>query len=930
MVDSGADISIVPLKLFQPDNTSIRHSLVTANNGKINVFGEKKLTLIIPSIPGTFTWTFTVADVRRPILGSDFLSNFKLLVDCHNTCIIKKQMVIMNTEKQTCLRIETSGTPVNQKVRRLGGVVYNQIKKEFEDMLNQEIIQPSDSEWASPLVIIKKKDGTFRPCGDYRMLNACTKPDRYPLPRMSDILEKVTGCTFFSTFDLKKAYHQIPINEEDRHKTAIITPFGLFEYKQMPFGLKNASQTFQRHMDNCLQDCREFTSVYIDDILVYSKSPDEHQKHLQIVKDVLLKNKLQVNSEKCQINKSEVDFLGFTISSKGIKPIKSKIDAISNMSVPKTFKSLRRFIGTMAFYQWMIPNLSKTMSPLHDLITASSKNRALRWLPIHEEAFRIALKKLTEIVDMATPNYSKTFVLCTDASGTAIGGSLNHESDDGRLCPISFFSRKLNHAEKRYSTFDRELLALVLSIKHFNHYLLGSKFIVRTDHKPLLHIMQMKNQSGRQWRWTEFLSQYDMQIQFIKGSENIVADFLSRKDADDEILKEVEHISLSDLVKSQKDYQFIKDIQSHSLKLKTTKEGVLVDTSKSNTRIALPECFRFNEFERLHNLCHQGSNATIRLISSRYVWPGMRAEIRKWCRFCQICQANKITRHTKSPLGSIPNLGKFKVLHIDLVGPLPSIKNKRFILTMIDRDTSWTEVVPLNDITSESVIKALTKEWISRFGVPEIIVSDNGRQFISEVFSNFCESFGIEHRHTTPYHPQCNGKVERFHRSLKNALRSQGTNAERNWLENLPLIMLGIRNAVGEDSELSPSQTIYGTTIRLPGDIVLPSHSDGQTRVSTEFQNSCLRSHGITKTFMPKGIDKCKFVWIKRETRRPLQPVYEGPYRVSRRNEDGKVIEVIRRGRTERISIDKIRPAFILHAPSFDGGSDVVLHSENI
>jgi len=573
----------------------------------------------------------------------------------------------------------------------------------------------------------------------------------------------------------------------------------------------------------------------------------------------------------------------------------------------------------MAFYQWMIPNLSETLSPLHDLISVSNKNRTIQWLPIHEEAFRLALKKLTQIVDMATPDYQKTFVLCTDASSTAIGGSLNHESHGGRLAPISFFSRKLSHSERRYSTFDRELLALVLSIKHFNHYLLGSKFIVRTDHKPLLHIMDMKNQSGRQWRWTEFISQFDMQIQYIKGSENIVADFLSRKDADDEIFKEIQHISISDLIKSQKDDNSLKDIVSHSLKLKTTKEGVLVDTSKNNTRIVLPECFRFNEFERLHNLCHQGSNATIRLMTGRYVWPGMKAQIRKWCKFCQICQANKITRHTKAPLGSIPNLEKFKVLHIDLVGPLPIIKNKKFILTMIDRDTSWTEVVALNEISSEAVVKAITKEWVSRYGVPEIIVSDNGRQFISEKFNHFCESFGIEHRHSTPYHPQCNGKIERFHRSLKNALRTQSTNAERTWLENLPLTMLGIRNASSEDTELSPSQTMFGTTIRLPGDIILPSCSEGQTIVPTEFQNSCLRSHGNIKTFMPKGIDNCKFVWMKRELRRPLQPIYEGPYLVTWRKEDGKVIEILRRGQAERVSIDKIRPAFILSSPS-DGG----------
>jgi len=408
-----------------------------------------------------------------------------------------------------------------------------------------------------------------------------------------------------------------------------------------------------------------------------------------------------------------------------------------------------------------------------------------------------------------------------------------------------------------------------------------------------------------------------MQLQYIKGEENVVADFLSRQpdDDDERIMQEISHIAISDLLKNQQDDQSLIGIEKHSLKLHRTKEGVLVDKSKTNLRIVLPEQLRYNEFERLHNLCHQGANATIRLISDRYVWPKMRSEIRNWCKHCLKCQANKVSRHTKAPVGTLPSLGKFKVVHLDIVGPLPIIKGKKFLLTMIDRETSWTEVVPLREITTSSIVTAMINDWISRFGTPEIVITDNGRQFISGEFNAFCNTFGIDHRQTTSYHPQCNGKIERFHRTLKNALRTRAENAEREWLNDIPITMMAIRNMASEETELSPSQVVLGTTVRLPGDIVLPSCSDQQTMISTEFRNNWLRSHGLKQIFIPKDMKECKSVWIKSENRRPLQPIYEGPYTITKRYNDGKVLQIMKKGKLENVSVDRTRPAFILKKP---------------
>ena len=348
--------------------------------------------------------------------------------------------------------------------------------------------------------MVKKGDGSYRPCGDYRLLNQRTKPDRYPLPRMSDILSAVSNCKIFSTIDLEKAYHQIPIHEEDKHKTAIITQFGLYEYNFMPFGLKNASQTFQRYIDQILRPFRAFALSYIDDIIIFSPDQNSHKQNLAAVRTALQQNGLKINENKCKFHQHNVNFLGFNISGEGIQPIQDKIDQILNLKAPANGKALKRFIGAVTFYQWMIPHLSQIISPLHDLAaSANNKRKLFNWTRKHLEAFETCKQSLLTITSMAVPNQEKIMVLYTDASTNAIGASLNQYNTSEKLEPIAFF-RKLNGAEKKYSAFDRELLAVYLSIKHFKHHLEGTKFILRTDHKPILHIHSMKAQSNRQRR----------------------------------------------------------------------------------------------------------------------------------------------------------------------------------------------------------------------------------------------------------------------------------------------------------------------------------------------------------------------------------------------------------------------------------------------
>ena len=907
LIDSGADISVLPIKLFSPDSTEPSRKLVAANNVEIKVHGQRTLSMKIIGFNQKFQWKFIVADVIRPILGADFLLHYGALVDCkHARISIGQQssttqpineVQLSNTSEsdtETVLKIETHGPPIAQRSRRLGGHILSEVRKEFDSLISGGIIRESKSEWASPIVVVKKKDGTFRPCGDYRALNAVTKADRYPLPRITDILDRIGGKQFFSTYDLVKAYHQIRISEDDIHKTAVITPFGLYEYCTMPFGLKNASQTFQRHMDKILRPFREYACCYIDDIIVFSSSEEEHAVHNARIRDALSRANLSINLDKCNISKQCVNFLGFQISSTGIAPQPGKIQSIIDFRVPNNTKALRRFIGAITFYQWIIPNLSSTISSLHELVAISSKNKQKYiWTEKHRHAFEETKEKLRSATEMCPPDYHRKFILCTDASNTGIGASLNHRNGNGKLQPIAFFSRKLSTTEQKYSTFDRELLAVYLSIKNFKHHLEGNKFELLTDHKPLTHLTSMKEPSNRQWRWIQYINQFDVEIHHIRGQDNQVADCLSRQ-METEINQLVpSSIAVADLIREQKSCNLKESLKDASLKLEETKDGILIDTTTNAPRIILPQSYQFNEFHRIHDLCHPGTNATLKQIKSKYVWPGMRANIREWCRQCEKCQKNKVSRHTKSELKQLPDLGKFKVIHIDIVGPLPSVNNKKYILSIIDRHTAWPEAIPISEITSEIIIKTIEREWICRYGVPEILITDNGRQFTSSNFKTFCDKQHIEHRRTTPYHPQCNGKVERFHRTLKAALRTHSDNCSKSWANDIHMVMMGLRNTISEDTGQSLSQAVFDTNLRMPGDLVIK------------------RRKQRWKTYFPKALKTCTHVWMLSESRTSLQPVYDGPFEVISRSQDLKTYEIKLPNRVTRVSVDKLKPAFL-------------------
>ncbi len=425
--------------------------------------------------------------------------------------------------------------PKHKAIYRMSLTELEELKKQLDDMLKKGFIQESKSEWASPVMLISKKDGgkDMRLVVDFRVLNENTVKNKYALPLVDELFDQVQGAQFFSKIDLRTGFYQIPLKKEDRYKTAFNTRYGLFEYKVMPMGLTNAPATFMHLMNHTFRDYLDkFVLVFLDDIVIYSKTLAEHHKHVELVLQRLKDNKLYAKLSKCSFYQKEVEFLGHRIGADGLKVMQEKIKAVEEWPTPKSTSEVRSFLGLAGYYRRYVAGFSKIAASLTELTgkdPTTKKELPFVWNEEREGAFKVLKEKLQSAPVLLIPDPKLPFVLTTDASGFATGAVLQQDPDGKGLRPVGYLSNKLTKAERRYPTHQQELLAVVQAIEHWRHLLHGRKFRVLTDHNSLRFFMTQPNLTSRQARWQEKLSALDFEIEYIKGKTNVVADAFSRR-----------------------------------------------------------------------------------------------------------------------------------------------------------------------------------------------------------------------------------------------------------------------------------------------------------------------------------------------------------------------------------------------------------------
>lgn len=751
--------------------------------------------------------------------------------------------------------ITTQSPPIKQRHYPLSPALQAHVNKELEKMLADDIIEPSNSPWASPIVLVRKPDNSYRFCVNYKKLNEVSLKDAYPIPFVSSTLDKLREAKYISTIDIKSAYWQIPVAKESRPLTAFVVPTrGLFQFKRMPFGLHNAPSTWQRFIDRVLgHDLEQYVSVYLDDIILTTAT---FSKHIEILQEVFRRLKeagLTLNRDKCHFCKRELKFLGHIVTSSGLMVDPEKVEAVVQIPTPKTVSEVRRIVGLASWYRRFVPNFSSIVAPMTNLLR---KHQPFVWTEECSKALTTIKNSLVSAPILACPDFSKHFYLQTDASDFGLGAVLTQMDDTAGEKVICYLSRSLTKVERRYSIVEKECLAAVFAIEKLRGYLEGTRFTLITDHFSLKWLFSIKDPIGRIARWAVRLQQYDFNIEHRSGRENVVADALSRT------VPAIESITISNISPAQEDKWYSNMLSKvrdqpldfplwrveNDLLFKRAHQRYPSLNCGNEWLLVVPKHQRANIIGDSHNpptSGHLGVHKTLNRISSKYYWPKQKSDVARYIRRCEVCLRTKPEQ--KAPVGhmlSLPSTSSrpWQMVSIDLVGPLPrSSSGYCYIFTLLDCFSKFILLLPLRAATA-SKITQLLEEQILLYGAPEKIICDNGVQFKSHLFQNKVDEYGISLAYTANYHPQSN-PVERVHRVVKTMLSAYVADHHPSWDKYLAKVGWAIRSAVHDVTNLTPNFIFFGRELNIVG-----NSSDQPNSSGTNF-DPLIRSEALKEVY---------------------------------------------------------------------------------
>lgn len=726
--------------------------------------------------------------------------------------------------------ILTESAPIKQRYYRVNPVMQAEIDRQLDEMLRLGVVEVSQSPWSSPIVLVKKKDGSYRFCVDFRKLNSVTVRDSYPLPLVADTLDKLRNAKYLSSLDIKSAYWQIPMAESSKEYTAFTVPNrGLFQFRRMPFGLHNSAATWQRFIDRVVgHDLEPFVFVYLDDIVVVSDSFEQHLAILEEVFRRLRDAKVTISVDKCQFCRPQMKYLGYVVDRNGLHVDPDKVKAMLDIDRPRNVKEVRRVAGTFSWYRRFIPEFSSIMAPITALLKKKAK---FDWTEECDHAFRRIKECLVVAPVLSCPDYTKPFVVQTDASSFGIGAVLTQPYDDGERV-IAYLSRSLTRQERSYSVTEQECLAVLWAIEKLRPYLEGIEFTVVTDHYSLLWLQNLKNLTGRLARWSVRLQQYKFKIIHRKGKENVVPDMLSRS------------VPVVDLVATSKDqdhsledkwYQkVIENVRQKPLKFSGWRESEgklwkhvslqypMLSRPADSWRLVIPKKDRRDIIISAHvppTAGHTGVFKTFSRIAEKYYWPKMRNDVANFVRQCNICSMHKAGQaRPVDKMVSHNKVGRpWEMISTDLVGPLPRSKQGyTFILVVTDYLSKFSLFFPLRKATGKAVSTILENEVFLVFGVPRIIICDNGPQYRCRQFLKMAEEYKCQVKFNALYHPRAN-PTERVNRTLKTMLAMYTSENHRTWDENIHKIACAIRTSTHETTKLTPYFINFGRNMVLSG-----------------------------------------------------------------------------------------------------------------